>query len=542
MAEDDRDARPPWPRGHGASRTGTPGCRRKAEAAVQGPALRRREICSDRAARLPQALRRARGHRAHRRRLRLPRLQARYGPHTVCGTPRSKASRRHSSATTARSTHEGSVKAAQFIQLCCQSGTPIVFLQNTTGYIVGTEAERGGIVKHGSKMIQAVTNADRAEADPPHRRLVRRRQLRHVRARLRSALHLRLAEQPHRGDGRRTGGEGDDDHRREKSQRDGKEPPRSRSTRCQAIVDQFDANRPRSTRPRGCGTTASSIRATRAACSPSHRRLPRSRARQLRPKFRLAVPERSSEAWRFHCDASVLTSARFRDLRHRPEAGQLETVQVHARHAALRQTWKTLIDREINPHVDEWEKAQASSRRTSCSRRWATLGFLGVNKPEKFGGSGLDYSYAMICRRRSARSTAVVPMAIGVQTAMATPALARFGTDELRGEFLAPSISGDYVACLGVSEVGAGSDVASIKTNARQRRRRLRHQRRQDVDDQRRAGRLDVPAGQHRRRPVHKNKTMIVRADEDQGHRRSSRSSTSSACAPRTRCRPSSTT
>src|SRR5207344_917412 len=60
-----------------------------------------------------------------------------------------------------------------------------------------------------------------------------------------------------------------------------------------------------------------------------------------------------------------------------------------------------------------------------------------------------------------------VPMAIGVQTDMATPALARFGSDEVKREFLAPSISGDFVACLGVSEVGAGSDVASIKTTAR---------------------------------------------------------------------------
>src|SRR5215211_551709 len=56
-------------------------------------------------------------------------------------------------------TTKGSVKAAQFIQLCCQQGTPIVYLQNTTGYMVGTDAERGGIVKHGSKMIQAVANA-----------------------------------------------------------------------------------------------------------------------------------------------------------------------------------------------------------------------------------------------------------------------------------------------------------------------------------------------------------------------------------------------
>ena len=93
-----------------------------------------------------------------------------------------------------------------------------------------------------------------------------------------------------------------------------------------------------------------------------------------------------------------------------------------------------------------------------------------------------------------------VPMAIGVQTDMATPALARFGSDEVKREFLAPSIAGDYVACLGVSEVGAGSDVASIKTTRAQGRRRLRHQRRQNVDHQRHAGRLDVPACQHLRR------------------------------------------
>lgn len=60
-----------------------------------------------------------------------------------------------------------------------------------------------------------------------------------------------------------------------------------------------------------------------------------------------------------------------------------------------------------------------------------------------------------------------VPMAIGVQTDMATPALARFGSDHVKSEFLAPSIAGDLVACLGVSEPGAGSDVASIKTVAR---------------------------------------------------------------------------
>ena len=60
-----------------------------------------------------------------------------------------------------------------------------------------------------------------------------------------------------------------------------------------------------------------------------------------------------------------------------------------------------------------------------------------------------------------------LPMAIGVQTDMCTPALARFGSDALRAEFLAPAIAGDMVGCIGVSEPGAGSDVASVKTTAR---------------------------------------------------------------------------
>ena len=56
-------------------------------------------------------------------------------------------------------TVKGATKAGQFIQQCCQSNTPIVYLMNTTGYMVGTESEQAGIVKHGSKMIQAVANA-----------------------------------------------------------------------------------------------------------------------------------------------------------------------------------------------------------------------------------------------------------------------------------------------------------------------------------------------------------------------------------------------
>ena len=82
-----------------------------------------------------------------------------YGPATVCGQAKILGMSCAFIGNNGPIDTQGATKAAQFIQLMCQSGTPIIYLQNTTGYIVGTEAEQGGIVKHGSKMIQAVANA-----------------------------------------------------------------------------------------------------------------------------------------------------------------------------------------------------------------------------------------------------------------------------------------------------------------------------------------------------------------------------------------------
>ena len=136
-------------------------------------------------------------------------------------------------------------------------------------------------------------------------------------------------------------------------------------------------------------------------------------------------------------------------------------------HVQMQDALKKFIETEINPFVDEWEKAEIFPAH-GVFGKMGKLGFLGVNKPVEFGGLGLDYSYAAAMNEALSHvNCGGIPMAIGVQTDMATPALAKHGSDELRREFLAPSISGEYVACLGVSEVGAGSDVASIKTTAR---------------------------------------------------------------------------
>src|SRR5213080_2878434 len=136
-------------------------------------------------------------------------------------------------------------------------------------------------------------------------------------------------------------------------------------------------------------------------------------------------------------------------------------------HDEPRRILQKFIAAEINPFVDEWEKADIFPAH-ELFKKLGDLGFLGLNKPTEFGGQGLDYSYAlMMAEELGAITCGGVPMAIGVQTDMATPALARFGSDEVRREFLVPAIAGDQVACIGVSEPGAGSDVASIKTQAR---------------------------------------------------------------------------
>ncbi|WP_374585596.1 acyl-CoA dehydrogenase family protein [Pseudoduganella sp.] len=136
-------------------------------------------------------------------------------------------------------------------------------------------------------------------------------------------------------------------------------------------------------------------------------------------------------------------------------------------HLELQRNLKRFIDSDINPFVDEWEAAEIFPAK-EVFRKLGALGMLGVSKPVAYGGLGLDYSYSMAMAEALGHiRCGGVPMAIGVQTDMATPALTRFGSDELRREFLAPAISGEAVACVGVSEPGAGSDVAAVRTTAR---------------------------------------------------------------------------
>lgn len=135
-------------------------------------------------------------------------------------------------------------------------------------------------------------------------------------------------------------------------------------------------------------------------------------------------------------------------------------------HQAIRETIAKFIDKEINPYCDEWEEAGIFPAH-ELFKKMGDEGLLGICKPEAYGGMGLDYSYQIVFSEELGRiASGGVSMAIGVQTDMATPALANHGSDYVREEFLTKAISGEAVFSIAVSEPHAGSDVAAIKTAA----------------------------------------------------------------------------
>jgi citronellyl-CoA dehydrogenase len=135
-------------------------------------------------------------------------------------------------------------------------------------------------------------------------------------------------------------------------------------------------------------------------------------------------------------------------------------------HETFRQMARKFVETEINPYVEEWE-AQRIFPARALFKKMGNLGLLGLSYPEEYGGGGVDYWYNVVLLEELGRSAcAGVPMGIAVHTDMATPALAEFGSDELKRRFLAPAIAGDLVSAIAVSEPDAGSDVAAIRTRA----------------------------------------------------------------------------
>ncbi|MGO8875642.1 MAG: acyl-CoA dehydrogenase family protein [Acidimicrobiales bacterium] len=141
-------------------------------------------------------------------------------------------------------------------------------------------------------------------------------------------------------------------------------------------------------------------------------------------------------------------------------------MQLTEEHEAFRTSVRSFVEREIEPHVDDWERA-GSFPGHELFRKLGRAGFLGIEYDPAYGGQGADHSFTVVLGEELGRiGCGGVPMAIAVQTDMATPSLHRFGSEDLKKRFLAPAIAGEVVVSIAVTEPDAGSDVAAIATRA----------------------------------------------------------------------------
>jgi len=135
-------------------------------------------------------------------------------------------------------------------------------------------------------------------------------------------------------------------------------------------------------------------------------------------------------------------------------------------HEQFRKTVRSFAEKDLKPYVDQWEEEGVFPR--SVFERAGELGILGAHYPETCGGAGGDFWFSVVKSEELPRcNSAGTALGLLVQSDMATPAIGDLGTKEQHEEFLAPALRGEKIACLGVSEPDAGSDVAGIKTWAR---------------------------------------------------------------------------
>jgi alkylation response protein AidB-like acyl-CoA dehydrogenase len=135
-------------------------------------------------------------------------------------------------------------------------------------------------------------------------------------------------------------------------------------------------------------------------------------------------------------------------------------------HDALRAAIRRFVVDELAPHAREWEEAGWFA--DWVMPRMGELGFLGLTVPVQYGGQGGDYWSTVVLAEELPRcGSGSVPMAVGVQTDMATPPILKFGTEEQKHTYLAPAMRGEKIASIGITEPDAGSDVRAIRTRAR---------------------------------------------------------------------------
>lgn len=133
-------------------------------------------------------------------------------------------------------------------------------------------------------------------------------------------------------------------------------------------------------------------------------------------------------------------------------------------HEDLRESMRAWVEKELYPHRNEWEETYWP---TSIMRRAGELGYLGLCFPEEYGGQGGDYFYSLVrAECMSYSGSGGTNMGFAVQTDMALPPIHMLGTEEQKRRYLTPGLLGEKIAAIGITEPGAGSDVAGIRTTA----------------------------------------------------------------------------
>jgi citronellyl-CoA dehydrogenase len=133
-------------------------------------------------------------------------------------------------------------------------------------------------------------------------------------------------------------------------------------------------------------------------------------------------------------------------------------------HEELRLHIRKFLEKEVKPHLDEWEETTFPD---SIFKRFGELGFLGIRYPLEYGGQGGDYVSAVVLSEEMARAgCGGLGMAVSVQTEMATPPVFKFGAEEQKRRWVVPAIRGEQIAAIAMTEPDAGSDLAGITTTA----------------------------------------------------------------------------
>jgi citronellyl-CoA dehydrogenase len=133
-------------------------------------------------------------------------------------------------------------------------------------------------------------------------------------------------------------------------------------------------------------------------------------------------------------------------------------------HEQLRESIRRFVINELQPHAEEWEE---NTFPDWVFERMGELGFLGLDKPEEYGGQGGDYYTSLVLAEEMVHAhCGGLGMGVAVQTDMAMPPILKFGSEEQKQEWVVPAIRGTKILCLGITEPDAGSDVAAIKTRA----------------------------------------------------------------------------